>query len=64
MRPFADDTWLTASNINIGELLLLINFGQPNTLFYKWLCTNKLTLHLKKTKYVDYNLLRPLMLAD
>ena len=53
----------------IDELLLKINKELPN--IYDWLCANKLTLNLRKTKYlifqprqkVDYNLLPPLSIA-
>ena len=69
MRLFADDTSLTASAKNIDELLLKINKELPN--IYDWLCANKLTLNLRKTKYlifqprqkVDYNLLPPVSIA-
>ena len=69
MRLFADDTSLTASAKNIDELLFQINTELPN--IYDWLCANKLTLNLRKTKYlifqprqkVDYNLLFPLSIA-
>ena len=68
MRLFADDTSLTASAKNIDELLFEINKELPN--IYDWLCANKLTLNLRKTKYlifqpcqkVDYNLF-PLSIA-
>ena len=69
MRLFADDTSLTASAKNIDELLFEINKELPN--IYDWLCANKLTLNLRKTKHlifhprqkVDYNLLFPLSIA-
>ena len=69
MSLFADDTSLRASAKNIDELLLKINKELPN--IYDWLCANKLTLNLRKTKYlifqprqkVDYNLLPPLSIA-
>ena len=69
MRLFADDPSLTASAKNIDELLLKINKELPN--IYDWLCANKLTLNLRKTKYlifqprqkVDYNLLPLLSIA-
>ena len=69
MRLFADDTSLTASDKNIDKLLLQVNSKLIN--IYDWLCANKLTLNLKKTKYhifhprqkVNYNLLPPLTLA-
>ena len=69
VRLFADDTSLTAAAKNIDELLLKINKELPN--IYDWLCANKLTLNLRKTKYlifqprqkVDYNLLPLLSIA-
>ena len=69
MRLFADDTSLTASAKNIDELLFEINKELPN--IYDWLCANKLTLSIRKIKYlifqprqkVDYNLLFPLSIA-
>ena len=69
MRLFADDTSLTASAKNIDELFFEINKEIPN--IYDWLCANKLTLNLRKTKYlifqprqkVDYNLLFLLSIA-
>ena len=69
MRLFADDISLTASAKNIDELLFEINKELPN--IYDWLFANKLTLNLRKTKYlifqprqkVDYNLLFPLSIA-
>ena len=68
-RLFADDSSLTASAKNIDELLLKINKEPPN--IYDWLCANKLTLNLRKTKYlifqpcqkVDYKILPPLSIA-
>ena len=69
MRLFADDTSLTVSGKNLDEILLQINNKLPN--IYDWLCANKLTLNLRKTKYlifqprqkVNCNLLPPLSLA-
>ena len=66
MRLFADDPSLTASAKNIDELLLKINKELPK--IYDWLCANKLTLNLRKTKYLIFktssesifNLLPPL----
>ena len=52
MRLFADDTSLTASAKNIDELLFEINKELPN--IYDWLCANKLTLNLRKTKYLIF----------
>ena len=49
MRLFADDTSLTGSDKNVDKLLLQINLELIN--IYDWLCDNKLTLNLKKTKY-------------
>ena len=69
MRLFADDTSLTVSGKNIDELLLQINKNLPN--IYNWLCANKLTLNVRKTKNlifqprqrVNCNLLSTLLLA-
>ena len=71
IRLFADDTSLTALGNNIDELLLKINKELSISNIYDWLCANKLTLNLRKTKYlifqprqkVDYNLLPPLSIA-
>ena len=52
MRLFADDSSLTASAKNIDELLFEINKELPN--IYDWLCANKLTLNLRKTKYLIF----------
>lgn len=70
LRLFADDTSLTATGRDLDELLHLINSELPA--IYDWLCSNKLTLNLSKTKYVvfqprqklNYNLYTPLKLAD
>ena len=69
MRLYADDTSLTVSGKNIDDLLYQINLELPNV--HDWLCANKLTLNLKKTKYLvfqprqklNFNLLPPLTLA-
>ena len=69
MRLYADDTSLTVSGKNIDDLLYQINLELPN--MHDWLCANKLTLNLKKTKYLVFqprqklnlNLLPPLSLA-
>ena len=69
MRLYADDTSLTVSGKNIDDLLYQINLELPN--MHDWLCANKLTLNLKKTKYLvfqprqklNFNLLPPLILA-
>ena len=71
IRLFADDTSLTALGNNIDELLLKINKELSISNIYDWLCASKLTLNLRKTKYlifqprqkVDYNLLPPLSIA-
>ena len=52
MRLFADDPSLTASAKNIDELLLKINKELPN--IYDWLCAIRLTLNLRKTKYLIF----------
>ena len=49
---YADDTSLTASGSNLGGLLNEINCHFPAV--YKWLCSNKLTLNLTKTKYLIF----------
>ena len=70
LRLFADDTSLTATGRDLDALLHLINSELPA--IYDWLCSNKLTLNLSKTKYIvfqprqklNYNLYTPLKLAD
>ena len=52
LRLFADDTSLTATDRNLDALLHLINSELPA--IYDWLCSNKLTLNLSKTKYVVF----------
>ena len=52
MRLYADDTSLTVSGKNIDDLLYQINLELPN--MNDWLCANKLTLNLKKTKYLVF----------
>ena len=52
MRLYADDTSLTVSGKNIDDLLYQIYLGLPN--MHDWLCANKLTLNLKKTKYLVF----------
>ena len=69
MRLFADGTSPNSFDKNIDKLLLQIKSELINV--YDWLCVNKLTLNLKKTKYlifqprqkINYNLLPPLTLA-
>ena len=69
MRLYADDTSLTVSGKNKDVLLYQINLELPY--IYDWLCANKLTLNLKKTKYlvfqprqkINLNLLPLLILA-
>ena len=70
LRLFADDTSLTATGKNLDQLLQKINQKLP--VIYEWLCSNKLTLNLNKTKYlifqprqkVNYNLYPTLKKAD
>ena len=69
LRLFANGTSLTATGRDLDALLHLINSELPA--IYDWLCSNKLTLNLSKTKYVvfqpwqklNYNLYTPLKLA-
>ena len=69
-RLYADDTSLTASGSDLDSLLREINKHLP--VIYEWLCSNKLTLNLSKTKYVifvprqkeSYNLYTPLTVAN
>ena len=49
-RLFADATSLTARGRDLDSLLLQINDELPN--IYDWLCGNRLTLNLDKTKYI------------
>ena len=70
VRLFADDTSLTATGKDLEVLLQRINSELPA--IYEWLCSNRLTLNLSKTKYLvfqprqkrNYNLHIPLKLAD
>ena len=70
VRLFADDTSLTATGKDLGVLLQRINSELPA--INEWLCSNRLTLNLSKTKYlvfqprqkINYNLYPPLKLAD
>ena len=70
IRLFADDTSLTAAGKDLDLLLQRINAELPA--IYKWLCSNRLTLNLSKTKYlvfqprqkVNSNLHPPLKIAD
>ena len=70
-RLYADhDTSLTASGSDLDSLLCEINNHLPAV--YDWLCSNKLTLNLTKTKYIifmprqreSYNLYPPLTIAN
>jgi len=69
-RLFADDTSLTATGKDLDVLLHRINSELPA--IYGWLCSNRVTLNLSKTKYLvfqprqkrNYNLHIPLKLAD
>ena len=70
LRLFADDTSLTATGKDLDVLLQRINSELPA--IYEWLCSNRLTLNLRKTKYLvfqprqkmNFNLYPPLKLAD
>ena len=67
VRLFADDTSLTAVGIrsDLDVLIQRINSELPPV--YEWLCSNKLTLNLSRTKYLvfqprqrnNYNLYPP-----
>ena len=67
---FSDDTSLTATGKDLDILLQKINFELPA--IHEWLCSNRLTLNLSKTKYLIFqphqklnsNLYPPLKLAD
>ena len=67
---YADDTSLTASGSDLDSLLREINNHLPAV--YEWLCSNKLTLNLTKTKFLifmprqkeSYNLYPPLTVAN
>ena len=69
-RLYADDTSLTASGSDLDSLLREINNHLPAV--YEWLCSNKLTLNLTKTKFLifmprqkeSYNLYPPLTVAN
>ena len=69
-RLYADDTSLTASGSDLDSLLCEINNHLPAV--YEWLCSNKLTLNLTKTKFLifmprqkeSYNLYPPLTVAN
>ena len=70
LRLFADDTSLTAVDSDLDVLIQRINSELLPV--YEWLCSNKLTLNLSRTKYLvfqprqrnNYNLYPPLKLAD
>ena len=70
LRLFADDTSLTATGKDLDVLLQRINSELPAV--YEWLCSNRLTLNLSKTKYLVFqprqkmnlNLYLPLKLGD
>jgi len=70
MRLYADDTSLTASGHDLDSLLCEINNHLPAV--YEWLCSNKLTLNLTKTKFLifmprqkeSYSLYPPLTVAN
>ena len=52
VRLFADDTSLTATGKDLDVLLHRINSELPA--IYEWLCSNRLTLNLRKTKYLVF----------
>ena len=52
VRLFADDTSLTATGKDLDVLLHRINSELPAV--YEWLCSNRLTLNLSKTKYLVF----------
>ena len=68
-RLFADDTSLTACGKDLDSLIHHINNELPK--IYDWLCANKLTINLTKTKYIIFqpkqklnsNLHLPIVLA-
>ena len=70
LRLCADDTSLTATGKDLDVLLQRINSELPA--IQEWLCSNRLTLNLSKTKYlvfqprqkINSNLYPPLKLAD
>ena len=51
-RLYADDTSLTASGSDLDSLLCVTNSHLPAV--HEWLCTNKLTLNLTKTKFLIF----------
>ena len=53
LRLFADDTSLTATGKDLDVLLQRINSELPA--IHEWLCSNRLTLNLSKTKYLFFN---------
>ena len=69
-RLFADDTSLTVCGKDLDSLIHHINIELRK--IYDWLCANKLTLNLNKTKYIIFqprqklnsNLHLPLVLAS
>ena len=66
VRIFADDTSLTAVGSDLDVLIQRISSELPPV--YQWLCSNKLTLNLSRTKFLvsqprqrnNYNLYPPL----
>ena len=71
IRLFADDTSLTVAGIGKDLDLLLQRINSELPAIYKWICSNRLTLNLSKTKYlvfqprrkVNSNLHPPLKIA-
>ena len=54
LLSFADDTTLYQSGDNYYTLVQNLNNEVNNT--FKWLCANRLSLNIKKTKYMIFNL--------
>ena len=50
---FADDTTVYLAGPNINELVQTVN--RELNLLYKWLCANKLSLNIEKTKQILFS---------
>jgi hypothetical protein len=59
ITSYADDTTITAKARNIFELVLKANVNLK--LLHDWICANKLSLNISKTKYTIYGNKHPLM---
>ena len=55
VRLFAGDTSLTACGKGLDWLIHRINLELPE--LHKWLCANKFTLNLSKSKHIDFNII-------